>query len=146
MIGSLNAGVCGVLALLLASLAYAPAQAATLTTIDITPANPAIDAGQSQSFIATGTFSDASTQPLESVPSAIAAGYYNGCKLLANGKVQCWGANLDGELGNGTNTSSTIPVTVSGISTATALTTDYYGSCSLLADGRVECWGGNLTS
>jgi alpha-tubulin suppressor-like RCC1 family protein len=142
MIGSLNAGLCGVLVLLLVSVAYAPTQAATLDSIDLTPANPAIDAGQSQAFVATGTFSDASTHPLESVPTAIAAGYYNGCKLLANGKVQCWGFNLDGELGNGTNTSSSAPVTVSGISTATALTTGYFGSCALLADGRVECWGG----
>ena len=143
-IGSLKSGLYGVLVLLLISVAYAPAQAATLSTIDINPANPRIDVGQSQAFVATGTFSDASTQPLESVPTAIAAGYYNGCELLANGKVQCWGLNLNGELGNGTNTSSSAPVTVSGISTATALTTGYYGSCALLADGRVECWGGNI--
>ena len=144
MIGSLNSGLYAVLVLLLISVANAPVQAATLSTIDITPANPSIDVGQSQAFVATGTFSDASTQALEPVSKAIAAGYYNGCKLLASGKVQCWGYNLDGELGNGTNTSSTTPVTVSGISTATALTTDYYGSCVLLADGRVQCWGGNL--
>ena len=143
-IGSLKSGLYGVLVLLLISVAYAPAQAATLSTIDINPANPRIDVGQSQAFVATGTFSDASTQPLESVPTAIAAGYYNGCELLANGKVQCWGLNLNGELGNGTNTSSSAPVTVSGISTATALTTGYYGSCALLADGRVKCWGGNI--
>ena len=143
MIGIMNSGLCGVIALLLVAVGYAPTQAATLNTIDITPANVSIDAGQSQAFVATGTFSDASTQALESVPTAIAAGYYNTCTVLASGKVQCWGDNQYGQLGNGTTTQSASPVMVSGISTATAITTDYYSSCALLADGQVKCWGLN---
>ena len=144
MIGRLNAGLCGVIVLLLISVAYVPTYAATLNTIDITPSSAAIDVGQSQSFVATGTFSDSTTQALESVLTAISASYYNGCMLLASGHVQCWGYNQDGELGNGTNTPSFSPVTVSGISTATALATGYYGSCALLANGQVKCWGSNL--
>ena len=144
MIGSLKSGLNGFLVLLLVSAAYAPTQAASLSTIDITPANPTIDVGNSQAFVATGTFIGTSPQALESVPTAIAASYYNGCTLLASGKVQCWGYNQDGELGNGTTTSSATPVMVSGISTATAIATGYYGGCALLANGQVKCWGGNL--
>ncbi len=143
MIGSLNSGLYGVIALLLMAVGYAPTQAATLNTIDITPANVTIDAGQSQAYVATGTFSDTSTQALESVPTAIAAGYYNTCTVLANGTVQCWGDNQYGQLGNGTTTKSASPVMVSGISTATAIATDYYSSCAVLANGQVKCWGLN---
>ena len=148
MIGNLYSGLCGVLALLLVTVAYTPTYAASLNSITLSPANASIDAGQFQSFVATGTLSDASTQTLESVPTAIAVSYYNGCTLLASGKVQCWGYNQDGELGNGANTPSISPVTVSGIDgvtvKATAIATGYYGSCAVLASGQVQCWGGNL--
>ena len=40
--------------------------AATLSSIAVTPANPAITAGATQQFTATGTFSDASTQNITS--------------------------------------------------------------------------------
>jgi hypothetical protein len=62
--------------------------------------------------------------------------------------VKCWGYNDNGELGNGTNTSSLTPVAVNGISTAidvsASFDVDYYyvgHTCALLSDGTVKCWG-----
>lgn len=49
---------------------------------------------------------------LSSGITAIAAGYQHSFAIAASGAVQCWGANGNGQLGNGTNTQSTTPVTV----------------------------------
>jgi N-acetylneuraminic acid mutarotase len=53
-----------VLILIGALFAYTPARAATLTSINVAPANSTIVVGQTQAFTATGTFSDASTRSL----------------------------------------------------------------------------------
>jgi alpha-tubulin suppressor-like RCC1 family protein len=50
---------------------------------------------------------------LASGVTAIAAGGDHTCALLVSGGVQCWGYNIDGELGNGTSTrAERVPVAV----------------------------------
>jgi alpha-tubulin suppressor-like RCC1 family protein len=66
------------------------------------------------------------------------------CALLASGAVQCWGRNGSGQLGDGTNADSSVPVGVTGISTATAVAIGSSHSCALLASGAVQCWGYNF--
>jgi alpha-tubulin suppressor-like RCC1 family protein len=65
------------------------------------------------------------------------------CALLRDGTVRCWGRNGDGQLGDGTNTDSSVPVTVQGVAGAIAVTVGHYHSCALLADGTIRCWGWN---
>ena len=47
--------------------------------------------------------------------TAIASGYDHTCALISGGTVQCWGDNQYAELGNGTNTNSNVPVSVTGL-------------------------------
>lgn len=57
------------------------------------------------------------------------------CAVLAGGTVKCWGNNNYGELGNGsTAAGSTVPVSVSGITTAVAVTSDIT-ACAILSGG-----------
>ena len=73
----------------------------------------------------------------------MATGGYDSCALLASGAVKCWGWNYYGQLGDGSNTDSSVPVAVAGIGTATAVAIGG-DSCALLAGGTVKCWGANL--
>jgi alpha-tubulin suppressor-like RCC1 family protein len=47
----------------------------------------------------------------------------------------------DGELGDGTDASSSIAVTVPGLSGSVAIGSSYSHSCALKDDGTVRCWG-----
>jgi hypothetical protein len=76
--------------------------------------------------------------------TAIAAGWLHTCALLNNGTVRCWGANGYGQLGDGTMTRRTTPVTVSLPITATAIAAGGEHTCALLNDGTARCWGYNF--
>jgi len=65
------------------------------------------------------------------------------CALLSNGHVDCWGSNVDGELGDGTTLNAEVPVAVSGITDATQITAGLFQTCALLSGGGVDCWGDN---
>ena len=48
---------------------------------------------------------------LTSEVAAVAAGGHHTCALVGGG-VQCWGINLNGELGNNSRTDNPVPVQV----------------------------------
>jgi alpha-tubulin suppressor-like RCC1 family protein len=71
----------------------------------------------------------------------IAVGGLHTCAVLTDAHVQCWGSNDQGQLGNGTVTTSTAPSTVPGIGAAVAITAGNTHTCVLLTDTTVRCWG-----
>jgi IPT/TIG domain-containing protein/regulator of chromosome condensation (RCC1) repeat-containing protein len=82
--------------------------------------------------------------------SAISADSNNALALLGSGKVMAWGDNGEGQLGNGSEAKSDVPVEVSGLSGATAIaaggTLINGGSphmLALLENGTVKAWGDN---
>ncbi|MBI3775911.1 MAG: hypothetical protein HY273_10235 [Gammaproteobacteria bacterium] len=76
--------------------------------------------------------------------TALVAGNYHNCVLTSAGAVQCWGYNANGQLGNGTNTNSSTPVTVAGLSASTTtLVAGTQHNCVLTSAGAMQCWGYN---
>jgi alpha-tubulin suppressor-like RCC1 family protein len=70
---------------------------------------------------------------LTSGVTAIAVGGGNATCAIVSGSAECWGYNGIGELGNGTNTSSTTPVQVTGLTSGlTAISAG--GNDSMLAN------------
>jgi len=60
------------------------------------------------------------------------------CRRVAATAVRC-----SPQLGNGTTTSSSTPVAVSGITTAQSVSVGGSHSCAVLDSGGVQCWGFN---
>jgi alpha-tubulin suppressor-like RCC1 family protein len=71
----------------------------------------------------------------------IAGGTSHTCALYSTGVVKCWGSNFYGQLGDASNSDSSVPVAVSGIVGATDLALGANHSCAMLSNGRVYCWG-----
>jgi hypothetical protein len=65
------------------------------------------------------------------------------CARRRAGTVACWGNNYGGQLGNGTNVSSDVPLLVDGLSNVTSLGAGSSHTCASKADGSVVCWGWN---
>ena len=75
--------------------------------------------------------------------SAIAAGVVHSCAVTSAGTVWCWGLNTNGQLGNGSNANSAVPVQASGLTGVTAVSGGADHTCALVRDGTVQCWGAN---
>jgi alpha-tubulin suppressor-like RCC1 family protein len=72
------------------------------------------------------------------------------CALLSNGRVDCWGYNINGDLGAGLSWPAAVdvnaPVAVSGITTARGIAANdsdvsNESFCAWLASGGARCWG-----
>lgn len=79
---------------------------------------------------------------------ALAGGGRHSLAVLADGRVLAWGANDQGQLGDGTRTDSAVPVAVAApdgadgpLRDAVAVAADTDFSMALLGDGTVVTWG-----
>ena len=74
----------------------------------------------------------------------------NTCGVTSAKRILCWGLNIRGQLGNGTVSSSWVPVpvsnpvAVSGTVEYTAVTAGSSFACGLAATGSAYCWGWNM--
>ena len=76
------------------------------------------------------------------IARSIAAGGYHTCAVTTAGGAKCWGDNNSGELGNGSNTKSPVPVDVTGlIGGVAAVAAGLAHNCAVTSAGGVKCWG-----
>ncbi|NIL42572.1 cell wall anchor protein [Salinispora arenicola] len=104
------------------------------------------DGGQ----LGNGTMTDSSEPVAVSLPAgtavaAVAAGDRHSLALTSAGTVLAWGRNIEGQLGNGSTTSSSTPVAVS-LPTGTRAVAVAAGadhSLALTSAGTILAWGDN---
>ena len=77
--------------------------------------------------------------------TSVAAGNSLTCAILDSGQIYCWGLNSYGQFGDGTTTSSSIPISTNLPSGRTAKTLQLGSSntCAILDDDSLYCWGSN---
>ena len=76
----------------------------------------------------------------------VASGGYHSCAILQSGSVSCWGAGTEGQLGSGSFSNTTVPVSINSLGngrTAVAISLGEFHTCALLDNGQVSCWGSN---
>jgi len=74
---------------------------------------------------------------------AVAGGLRHSLAAMRDGTVRGWGDNFYGALGNGTTTSSLVPVRASNLTGVTTVAAGYDHSVALKSDGTVWTWGRN---
>ena len=85
------------------------------------------------------------TVPLsaDQILASVEVGLFHSCALFDSGQVACWGGNGNGQLGDGTQESRTIPGVVSLGTNATSITVGQRHTCAILDDASLQCWGAN---
>ncbi len=103
--------------------------------------------GQLGNTTPTPRFTPVPVSGLSNVAAVAAADFFEGsghsCALLTDGTVWCWGANGSLQLGDGSITKSTSPITVHNLSNVINIASFGNYTCAILTDTTVKCWGAN---
>jgi alpha-tubulin suppressor-like RCC1 family protein len=76
--------------------------------------------------------------------AAVTAGGIHTCAVKTDHTLWCWGDNTYGQVGDGSTTTRTVPVQVSGHATDwAAVTAGLFHTCAVKTDGTLWCWGWN---
>ncbi len=79
---------------------------------------------------------------LTSAAISISSGASHTCVLTAGGGIKCWGANYEGQLGDGSGEGWLTPGDVLGLTDGvTAVDAGEWWTCALTTEGGVKCWG-----
>lgn len=73
----------------------------------------------------------------------VAVGAQFACALSRDGLVHCWGANDQGQLGDGSRNARHKPGAVRGLTGVASLAAGARFACAKLQAGSVQCWGAN---
>jgi alpha-tubulin suppressor-like RCC1 family protein len=71
----------------------------------------------------------------------VALGHSHGCALSSTGRSRCWGANVAGQLGDGTTEPRLEPVAVVELDDAVELVAGGNHTCARSRGGHIQCWG-----
>lgn len=80
---------------------------------------------------------------LSSGVAAISAVEHYTCAQLTSGGVKCWGKNISGAVGDGTQANRNVPTDVTGLSGVVAIGAGRGHTCAALTGGGASCWGIN---
>ena len=78
------------------------------------------------------------------VTAVSADGVGHTCAVITGGGAMCWGANPDGQVGDGSTIWRPTPTDVAGLTGGVqAISLGYRHTCALTVGGGVKCWGAN---
>jgi hypothetical protein len=83
--------------------------------------------------------------PGDLVFTSISTGDDHACGLVAGGAAYCWGGNLGGQFGDGSRTSSGVPVPAGGGHTFRSISLGQDHTCAITTDAQAMCWGWDYT-
>lgn len=83
------------------------------------------------------------TESNQSYSHSVSGGLYHSLHICSDGTVMAWGRNSDGQLGDGTNTDSNIPVEVANLTDIIRVAAGKFHSIALKSDGTAWSFGKN---